>query len=110
MIFPTISGVWIMTEPTLLEQSGAIEEILNRYQSYCVLKWVCGGEFGLVFKVGSMPIINISFINGIYKVDLTKKQLEFSTSMFDTFEELIEYLNSLDFKNLMGGLKELYVK
>ena len=110
MIFTTIKEVKIVTESNLLEQSVTIENILNRYNSYCVLKWVCGGEFGMVFKVGSMPIINISFINGIYKVDLTKKQLEFSTSMFNTFEELIEYLNSLDFKNLMGGLKELYVK
>ncbi len=99
-----------MTEMSLLEQSGAIEEILNRYQSYCVLKWMGNGEFGMVFKVGSMPVINISLTKGVYKVDLTKKQLEFSTSMFNTFEELIEYLNSLDFKNLMGGLKELYVK
>ena len=110
MIFPTIKEVKIVTESNLLEQSVTIENILNRYNSYCVLKWVCGGEFGMVFKVGSMPIINISFTKGVYKVDLTKKQLEFSTSMFNTFEELIEYLNSLDFKNLMGGLKELYVK
>lgn len=99
-----------MTELNSLEQSVAVEEILNRYQSYCIMKWAGNGEFGMVFKVGSMPIINISFTKGVYKVDLTKKQLEFSTSMFNTFEELIEYLNSLDFKNLMGGLKELYVK
>jgi len=99
-----------MTESSPLEQSVAIEEILNRYQSYCVLKWVSNGEFGMVFKVGSMPIINISFTDGVYKVNLLNKGLEFSTSMFDTFEELMEYLNGLDFKNLMGGLKERYVK
>lgn len=99
-----------MTELNSLEQSVAVEEILNRYQSYCIMKWAGNGEFGMVFKVGSKPIINISHTKGIYKVDLTKKQLEFNTYMFNTFEELINYLNSNDFKDLMGGLKKLYVK
>lgn len=99
-----------MTDLSILEQSIEIEKILNRYQSYCALKWVGNGEFGMVFKVGSEPIINISLTKGVYKVDLLKKKIEFNTCMFDTFEELVDYLNSPDFENLIGGLEELYVK
>ncbi len=92
-----------MAEKTLLGKSIDVEKALNKYDSYCAMKWVGRGEFGIVFKVGGKPTIHISLVKGTYKFEILKGHQK---TEFNTFDELLDYLAGKEFKILMEDLKK----